>query len=331
MARQVRQSAQPQSRTGARRRRRSSMRAARWRRCCRRVGRSSSPPARPKRSTWRMPVARGGIVTFATEHAAVLDTAEWLRERGRDLDVLPGRDRTAVVDLDQSSQAALQKPTALVAAMLVNNEIGVVQPIAEIAALAHEAGALMLCDAVQGFGRLPIPDGPDLIAVSAHKIHGPKGIGALWVRDGVSVDAADPRRRAGAGAALGHAVADAVRRVRRGGGAGGGAERGRSRACREAVERSARHARARTGPSTAAPSIAIAATSTSAAKASTPPACSPTAARSPFPWDPPAPADRAARAMCFARSASATARLGKASASASAATRPLMKSPRHAP
>jgi len=75
-----------------------------------------------------------------------------------------------------------------VAAMLVNNEIGVIQPIAELAAIAHEAGALFLCDAVQGYGRIEIPDRCDLIAISAHKIHGPKGIGALWIRDGISIE-----------------------------------------------------------------------------------------------------------------------------------------------
>jgi cysteine desulfurase len=68
--------------------------------------------------------------------------------------------------------------------MLVNNEIGVIQPVAEGARLAHASGALMLSDAVQGLGRVEIPDGPDLLAVSAHKIHGPKGIGALWLRKG---------------------------------------------------------------------------------------------------------------------------------------------------
>ena len=72
----------------------------------------------------------------------------------------------------------------LVAVMLVNNEIGVIQPLAEIADMAHEAGALMLCDAVQGLGRVDVPQGPDLVAVSAHKIHGPKAIGALWMRKG---------------------------------------------------------------------------------------------------------------------------------------------------
>jgi cysteine desulfurase len=115
----------------------------------------------------------------------VLDTAEWLASQGRDVEVLPV-DRDGLVDLDRLRDA-LRQPTALVAAMLVNNEIGVIQPIADIAAIAHEAGALMLCDAVQGFGRLRIPDGPDLIAICAHKIHGPKAVGALWVREGVRV------------------------------------------------------------------------------------------------------------------------------------------------
>jgi cysteine desulfurase len=127
----------------------------------------------------------GRIVTLATEHAAVLDTVEWLAGQGRSVEVLPvGPD--GLIDLG-SLREALKQPTALVAAMLVNNEIGVIQPIAEIATLAHEAGALMLCDAVQGFGRMPLPAGPDLVAVSAHKIHGPKGVGALWIRDGVRV------------------------------------------------------------------------------------------------------------------------------------------------
>jgi cysteine desulfurase len=96
--------------------------------------------------------------------------------------VLPGRE-DGIVDLDVV-EAALDERVALVAAMLVNNEIGVVQPVAEIARLAHEAGAPLLCDAVQGLGRVPIPQGPDLVAVSAHKIHGPKGVGALWMREG---------------------------------------------------------------------------------------------------------------------------------------------------
>ncbi|UVO53856.1 cysteine desulfurase family protein [Sphingomonas sp. SUN039] len=120
------------------------------------------------------------IAASATEHAAVLDTATWLDRRGHDVTLLP-------VDSD-----GLIRPDAvpgsldLLAVMLVNNEIGTVQPVAELAARAGDA--LVLCDAVQGFGRIAIPDGCDLIAISAHKIHGPKGIGALWVRDGVKLE-----------------------------------------------------------------------------------------------------------------------------------------------
>ena len=125
---------------------------------------------------------RRKLVTIATEHAAVLDTAEWLAGQGVEVIRLPvGRD--GLVDLAQA-EAAIDDNTALVAAVLVNNEIGVIQPIAELARLAKANGALMLCDAVQGLGRVAIPPGPDLIAVSAHKIHGPKGVGALWMRDG---------------------------------------------------------------------------------------------------------------------------------------------------
>jgi cysteine desulfurase len=125
---------------------------------------------------------RNRIVTVATEHAAVLDSAEWLAGQGYDLTLLPvGSD--GLLDL-ADLETTLDERVAIVAVMLVNNEIGVIQPVAEVARLAHEAGALMLCDAVQGLGRIEIPEGPDLVGVSAHKIHGPKGIGALWIRAG---------------------------------------------------------------------------------------------------------------------------------------------------
>jgi cysteine desulfurase len=72
--------------------------------------------------------------------------------------------------------------------MLVNNEVGTIQPVAELAAQAHAGDSLLLCDAVQAYGRMVIPEGPDMIAISAHKIHGPKGIGALWVRSGIKLE-----------------------------------------------------------------------------------------------------------------------------------------------
>jgi len=125
---------------------------------------------------------QGGLAVLDTEHAAVRDTALWLGTQGRDVQLLP-------VDADGLADpaATLPKGTGMAAAMLVNNEIGVIQPIAALADAAHAAGALFLCDAVQGFGRVDVPAGPDLIAISAHKIHGPKGIGALWVKDGVAI------------------------------------------------------------------------------------------------------------------------------------------------
>ena len=130
----------------------------------------------------KAPKGRNHIITVATEHAAVLDSCEWLAGQGVDLTVLPVSS-DGLLDLEDLNQE-LDERVLLVAVMLVNNEIGVIQPIADVARLAHEAGALMLCDAVQGLGRVPIPEGPDLVAVSAHKVHGPKGIGALWMRKG---------------------------------------------------------------------------------------------------------------------------------------------------
>lgn len=127
----------------------------------------------------------GDVVTFATEHAAVLDCAGAVEAEGRGFQVLPvladGRADVSAL------AAALTAKAGVVAAMAVNNEIGVIHPLADIAAAAHQAGALLLVDAVQAFGRIALPENADMVAISAHKIHGPKGIGALWVRDGVEL------------------------------------------------------------------------------------------------------------------------------------------------
>lgn len=130
--------------------------------------------------------SQGDVLTFATEHAAVLDCARAVEAQGRGFTALPvfgdGRADPEVV-----RSWARQGP-GLVCAMLVNNEIGTINPLGEIEAIAHESGALVLCDAVQGYGRVAVPGGVDMIALSAHKIHGPKGIGALWVRDNIALE-----------------------------------------------------------------------------------------------------------------------------------------------
>lgn len=119
------------------------------------------------------------LAASAIEHAAVLDCA---RAVDPALTVLPV-DAEGLVDPD----AAIPAGTGLMAVMQVNNEIGTIQPVEALAERAHAAGALFLCDAVQGAGKLAAPANADLIAISAHKLYGPKGIGALWVRDGLDL------------------------------------------------------------------------------------------------------------------------------------------------
>jgi cysteine desulfurase len=150
-------------------------------------------------------MARGRhLVTTAIEHHAVLHACEWLAHLGFETTIVPV-DRNGVVDPD-AVRRAVRTDTVLVSVMFANNEVGTIQPIAEVAAITQDAGVPLHVDAVQAAGTLPIDVqaiGIDLLTISAHKFRGPKGVGALTIRSGTrwlpmqSGGAQERNRRAG--------------------------------------------------------------------------------------------------------------------------------------
>ncbi|MDE2436147.1 MAG: cysteine desulfurase [Sphingomonadales bacterium] len=167
-----------------------------------RMGRAAKAAVEVAREQVARLLPGGGKVVFTGSATEALNLA--IKGCGARVCAFSAIDHAAVIDTAKASTSAFELPvnreglvdaaadfpadTGLVAVMQVNNEIGTIQPVGPIADRARDAGALFLCDAVQGAGKLAPPQGADMIALSAHKLYGPKGIGALWIRDGIALE-----------------------------------------------------------------------------------------------------------------------------------------------
>jgi len=129
------------------------------------------------------------IITSAIEHHAILDTAKWLEKQGFEITILPVDKYGLVSPADVEN--AIRKDTILVSVMHANNEIGTIEPIEEIGKICNEHGVYFHTDAAQSFGKIPVDVNKmniDLLTANAHKMYGPKGVGALFVRKGVEIE-----------------------------------------------------------------------------------------------------------------------------------------------